>query len=142
MSVDTSYLPRVIYRVLAQNLEYAGAVLVEGVKACGKTFTAEQAANSAVFLDVDQGAADPVAIDPGLVLDREPPTLVDEWQIEANRVWNHVRDRVNRSGRMGQFILTGSAVPVVSEAGRSGCDACWRIGSLGNQGLTPPGQVL
>ena len=46
-----------------------------------------------------------------LVLTGEPPQLVDEWQLEATRVWNFVRSEVNRRGVPGQFILTGSAMP-------------------------------
>ena len=40
------YRPRVIDAVLADRLTSAGAVLIEGPKACGKTFTAEQQAAS------------------------------------------------------------------------------------------------
>lgn len=84
---------------------------MEGPKACGKTFTAEQFAASHVYLDTDYAALDAIRIDPGLVLSGDPPQLIDEWQLEATRVWNHVRSEVNRRSTPGQFILTGSAVP-------------------------------
>jgi hypothetical protein len=88
-----------------------GAVLLEGPKACGKTFTAEQYTASQAYLDTDQAAIGAVRVDPALVLSGDPPQLVDEWQLEATRVWNHVRSEVNRRGAPGQFVLTGSAVP-------------------------------
>ena len=105
------YLPRVTDRALASALEASGAVLLEGPKASGKTFTAEQAASSAIYLDIDEAGAEAVRIDPALVLNGERPQLIDEWQIEATRVWNYVRSVVNRTGTQGQFILTGSATP-------------------------------
>lgn len=105
------YLPRVTDNALASALQASGAVLLEGPKACGKTFTAEQAASSAIYLDMDDAGVDAIRIDPALVLDGQRPQLIDEWQIEATRVWNYVRSVVNRTGAQGQFILTGSATP-------------------------------
>lgn len=107
----TSYRPRVLDEVLSRRLRSSGAVLLEGPKACGKTFTAEQRAASAVYLDIDEAALAALQVDPKLVLSGAAPQLVDEWQLDATRVWNHVRDEVNKRGKHGQFILTGSAVP-------------------------------
>jgi uncharacterized protein len=104
------YLPRIADAELAARLRSAGAVVVEGPKACGKTATARQAAASEVLLDVDENARAAVALDPGLVLDGQTPRLIDEWQIEP-RIWNHVRRAVDDRGKPGQFILAGSAVP-------------------------------
>lgn len=105
------YLPRVLDGLLAARLGSAGAVLIEGPKACGKTRTAEQAARSAVYLDRDESSLHALQIDPALVLAGDPPQLVDEWQLDGTRVWNHVRSQVDERGATGQFILTGSAVP-------------------------------
>ncbi len=106
-----AYLPRIADTLLASRLRSAGAVLVEGPKACGKTFTAEQRARSQVFLDTDSRARTALTIDPTLVIGGDPPQLIDEWQLEATTVWNYVRAQVDRRGVPGQFILTGSAVP-------------------------------
>lgn len=38
------------------------------------------------------------------------PRLIDEWQI-APTLWDSIRYEVDQRGEMGQFILTGSAVP-------------------------------
>src|SRR5699024_6498536 len=40
----------------------------------------------------------------------EAPRLIDEWQ-EVPPLWDAVRYRVDKTGRKGQFILTGSATP-------------------------------
>lgn len=106
-----NYRPRVVDALLVDRLGSAGAVLIEGPKACGKTFTAEQHAASRVSLDIDEQARAALAVDPTLVLAGPPPQLVDEWQLDATRVWNHVRAEVDRRQRTGQFILTGSATP-------------------------------
>jgi uncharacterized protein len=105
------YRSRVLDSVLAARLRSAGAVLLEGPKASGKTRTAQQHTASQVYLDTDHAARSALAVDPALVLAGPAPQLVDEWQLDAVRVWNHVRSEVDRRGAPGQFVLTGSAVP-------------------------------
>ncbi len=105
------YLPRIMDGLLADRLTSAGAILIEGPRACGKSRTAEQIARSAVYLDRDDDALQALQIDPALALSGAPPQLVDEWQMDGTRVWNHVRAQVDTRGIPGQFILTGSAVP-------------------------------
>lgn len=105
----TQYRPRVVDRELVARLGRAGAVVVEGAKACGKTETARRVSASEVLLDVDADARRAMAIDPALVLRGAKPRLLDEWQV-APELWNHVRRAVDAEGT-GQFILTGSAVP-------------------------------
>lgn len=104
------YTRRVADEELKRCLAAAGAVLVEGPRACGKTVTARQEAASEVFLDVDRRAQDMIAVSPGLVLEGATPRLIDEWQT-APVVWNHVRRAVDARPGKGHFILTGSAVP-------------------------------
>ena len=106
-----TYLPRVVDAELTSRLGAAGAVLIEGPKACGKTETARQVAASEVLLDVDTNAQATLAVAPELVLNGPTPRLIDEWQIGANVVWNNVRRLVDDRQQRGQFILTGSAVP-------------------------------
>jgi uncharacterized protein len=105
-----AYAARVVDDELKARLSSAGAVVLEGPKACGKTATARQVAASEVLLDIDAAARAAVGVDPTLVLDGATPRLVDEWQVEP-AVWNHVRRTVDERNRPGQFILTGSAVP-------------------------------
>lgn len=109
-TVVGAYIPRIGDRELVSRLESAGAVLIEGPRACGKTAMARQVAASEVLLDVDENARHAAAVDPSLVLAGERPRLIDEWQIEP-LLWNHVRRAVDRRTDRGQFILTGSAAP-------------------------------
>lgn len=105
------YRPRIVDVELRRRLAAAGAVLIEGPKACGKTATAEQVAASKVFLDIEPALRVMADVDPSLILDGDTPRLIDEWQT-APAIWNHVRRAVDaRGGAAGQFILTGSAVP-------------------------------
>ena len=103
------YQPRVVDADLGRSLEAIGAVVIEGPRACGKTETARQAANSEVRLD-HPTARRTFSIDPDLLLAGETPRLIDEWQVEPD-IWNHVRHAVDDRQAVGQFILTGSAVP-------------------------------
>lgn len=105
-----AYLPRVVDHELSARLNAAGAVVLEGPKASGKTETARRAAASSVLLDVDENARRAAAIDASLVLEGPVPRLIDEWQVEPG-LWNHVRRAVDDRGEPGQFVLTGSSVP-------------------------------
>jgi len=105
-----SYLPRIADTELQERLRSAGAVLIEGPKACGKTATGQRASGSMVTLDTDLAARQLAAIDPGLVLQGPVPRLLDEWQL-APEIWNAMRREVDARQAVGQFILAGSAVP-------------------------------
>ena len=51
-----NYLPRISDKLLTEQLECTGAVLIEGAKWCGKTLSALQMANSVVYMqDTDEG---------------------------------------------------------------------------------------
>ena len=69
-------------------------MLIEGPKACGKTETAPQIANSSVILDIDIQAKLALAIDPSLVLEGATPRLLDEWP-EYPSIWSEVRRTVD-----------------------------------------------
>jgi len=107
------YLPRIADKVLETALEASGAVLIEGPKWCGKTRTAEEKAASVLYMqDPDHSASYLQAADikPSLLLNGDTPRLIDEWQM-APVLWDAVRFAVDQRGEIGQFILTGSAVP-------------------------------
>ncbi len=61
--------------------------------------------------DPDKTASYLAAADtkPSLLLNGETPRLVDEWQM-APVLWDAVRFEVDKRNKLGQFILTGSAV--------------------------------
>ena len=50
-NMDKTYKKRIADKLLSEQLEAAGAVLIQGPKWCGKTTTAQQAAASSLFLD-------------------------------------------------------------------------------------------
>jgi len=108
------YLPRISDISLGKALEASGAVLIEGPKWCGKTRSAEEHAASVLFMqDPDNRASYLKAADtkPSLLLQGATPRLLDEWQT-APVLWDAVRFAVDQRGENGQFILTGSAVPM------------------------------
>jgi predicted AAA+ superfamily ATPase len=113
----TAYMPRIADALLAEKLASTGAVLVDGARATGKTRMAEIVAKSSVYLDRDPADRAAMRLDPATLLVGEPPTLIDEWQLEANRVWGYVRGQVDVRQAPGQFILTGSTTPE-SDLGR------------------------
>lgn len=121
-----TYRARIADAELRQHLDRAGAILIEGPKACGKTETARQAAASEVLLDIDEQARAAVAVDPGLVLAGDTPRLIDEWQIEP-AIWNHIRRAVDERRQPGQFILAGSAVPADDATRHSGAGRISRL---------------
>ena len=104
------YRPRVVDQELAARLGSAGAVLIEGPRACGKTATGRRHAASEVLLDLDAGLRQAAELEPSLVLEGPAPRLLDEWQTVPS-IWNHVRRAVDIGSGPGRFILTGSAVP-------------------------------
>ena len=104
------YRPRVVDEDLAGRLGSAGAVLIEGPRACGKTATGRRHAASEVLLDVDAGLRRAAELEPGLVLEGPAPRLLDEWQTVPS-IWNHVRRAVDIGSGADRFILTGSVVP-------------------------------
>jgi len=112
--MEKKYLPRIIDKYLDSALEASGAVLIEGAKWCGKTSTAKQRASSVLFMqDPDYTLSYLKAADtkPSLLLKGDTPRLIDEWQM-APVLWDAVRFAVDERNEAGQFILTGSAVPL------------------------------
>jgi len=112
--MERKYLSRIADKLLDTALQASGAVLIEGPKWCGKTRTAKEMAQSSLFMqDPDYTTAYLKAADakPSLLLRGETPRLIDEWQL-APVLWDAVRFAVDERGVPGQFILTGSAVPM------------------------------
>lgn len=104
------YRARIADHELTERLASAGAVVIEGPRASGKTWTARQFARSEVLLDVDDQARRLARLAPSELLAGRTPRLIDEWQLEPH-LWNHIRRSVDDRQAKGQFILTGSAVP-------------------------------
>lgn len=107
------YKKRIADHILARKLEGKGAVLIEGPKWCGKTTTAEQVAASILYMDDPEKKEQNIAmseLNPKRLLKGAAPRLIDEWQI-APKLWDAIRFEVDHRRELGQFVLTGSAVP-------------------------------
>ena len=107
------YKHRIMDDLLTKKLQAKGAVLIEGPKWCGKTTTAEELAASKVLLarpDAKEHFKSLLEIDTDAALSGDTPMLIDEWQT-VPKLWDAVRYTVDHRRKMGQFILTGSAVP-------------------------------
>lgn len=107
------YRKRIADDILKRKLEGKGAVLIEGPKWCGKTTTAEQFAASVLYMDNPEKKEQNIAISelsPKRLLKGAAPRLIDEWQL-APKLWDVIRFEVDHRSELGQFILTGSAVP-------------------------------
>ncbi|MDD6389528.1 MAG: DUF4143 domain-containing protein [Firmicutes bacterium] len=107
------YRKRIADDILARKLEGKGAVLIEGPKWCGKTTTAEQIAASILYMDDPEKKDQNISmseLNPKRLLKGETPRLIDEWQL-APKLWDAIRFEVDHRSELGQFLLTGSAVP-------------------------------
>ncbi len=107
------YRARIADKILTEKLDAMGAVLIEGPKYCGKTTLAAQQARSTLSLSDPDTMRQYIAMantNIRLLLRGDTPRLIDEWQI-VPKLWDAVRNEVDRRGEDGQFILTGSAVP-------------------------------
>ena len=108
-----AYRYRIVDEILKRKLEGKGAVLIEGPKWCGKTTTAEQVAASILYMDDPEKKEQNITmseLNPKRLLKGEAPRLIDEWQL-APKLWDAIRFEVDHRRELGQFVLTGSAVP-------------------------------
>ena len=116
------YMPRLIDKAIEENLEVFGAISIEGPKWCGKTWTALNHANSVAYLNntADNFREKHLAeMDVNLVLDKDMPELIDEWQ-EVPAIWDAVRFKCDQDKEKGKYILTGSSVPISDKIHHSG----------------------
>jgi len=112
--IMADYRPRIADSILEDKLDAMGAVLIEGAKYCGKTTLACQHAKSILYMaDPDNREQNIILAQTniGRLLKGNTPRLIDEWQI-APQFWDAVRNEVDKRSKEGQFILTGSVVPV------------------------------
>ena len=121
------YKPRLIDRQVEDFLSAMGAVVIEGPKWCGKTWTSAQHSESEFYVGSPEGNFQNkhlAELSPDKVLEGKSPRMLDEWQ-EVPALWDAVRAEVDSRNAKGQFILTGSATPnrkgiLHSGAGRIG----------------------
>lgn len=97
-------------------------VLLEGPRSVGKSTLLGQIAaqTGAILLDLDDPATrDAVSADPATFVAGDQPVCVDEYQ-KAPVVLDAIKAELNRDGRPGRFVLTGStrhdALPAAAQA--------------------------
>ena len=125
-TTPTPYHARLADQDLKAALQRAGGVLITGPKACGKTETARQIAQSTLQADIDPELAKQLEILPEQALKGATPRLIDEWQIHPI-LWDLARHEIDRRREPGQFILTGSTAPGAGAAKHSGAGRFARL---------------
>ena len=123
------YIPRLIDNIIEEKLKIFGAISIEGPKWCGKTWTALNHSKSVTYLNntADNFREKHLAeMDVNLVLDKEKPQLIDEWQ-EVPAIWDAVRFKCDQDSEKGKYILTGSSVPVTDKIHHSGAGRICRM---------------
>lgn len=120
------YLARVVDSEMERGLRAAGCVVLEGPRACGKTWTGLRFAHSALRLDTDIDAQIIGAVEPSALLEGASPRLLDEWQV-VPKIWNHIRHACDATSERGLFILAGSARPVDDVTRHTGAGRVRRI---------------
>lgn len=103
--MDKKYKKRIADKLLAEQLEAAGVVLIQGPKWCGKTTTAQQAAASCMFMDNPAMLKANMMLaeaNPEMILEGKVPRLIDEWQL-APTLWDAARFEVSQRGLPGQL---------------------------------------
>ena len=129
MKMAKDYYTRLLDNKLGLYLETFGAVLIEGPKWSGKTTTASHHASSILKMQDPTQIKNNLLIAesaPKLLLDGAKPRLIDEWQV-APTLWDCVRVAVDDSGESGQFILTGSATPLLEATMHTGTGRIARV---------------
>ena len=92
------YFPRIIDNLLKKKLGTSGAVLLKGVKWCGKSISASQIAKSIIYMQDPSTREQNIALakaSPKKLLDRETPLLIDEWQI-IPFIWDAIRFEIDQ----------------------------------------------
>jgi len=107
----TGIVPRRIGAVTLDRLGEEPVVLLQGPRSVGKSTLLRRLAGDtgARLLDLDDVATrDAVASDPATFVGGPEPVCIDEYQ-HVPLVLDAIKAELNRDGRPGRFILTGSA---------------------------------
>ncbi|MFT0898864.1 ATP-binding protein [Candidatus Methanoprimaticola sp. MG2] len=123
------YKPRYVDGMIERSLKTFGGVCITGPKGCGKTWAGLNSAKSQTsLLDPEDNFRNRrmAQIDSLFALKGDVPHLVDEWQ-EVPEIWDAARFVIDKIGKPGQFILTGSSTPNLTQTSHSGIGRIDRI---------------
>ena len=101
------YIPRIVDSAIRRGLASYPGMLVTGPRAVGKTSTGLRFAASQLRLD-DPDDRHLCRADPMSAIERQPPVLIDEWQL-VPEVLFAVKRRIDDGAAPGSFVVTGSA---------------------------------
>ncbi len=109
-AMDTTTLPRLVTKSLADRLRVMPAVVVTGARQTGKSTLAQDLAPGArrYFSLDDLDVMDTARRDPNALLGGAQPVTLDEVQREPNLL-HAVKLAIDRRRKPGQFLLAGSA---------------------------------
>jgi predicted AAA+ superfamily ATPase len=122
LDVFVKYVTRATDSIVGEKLQALGGLMIVGPKWCGKTSTAQQFSKSALYLDDSEAGHSNIhiaSLNPSLLLEGETPRLIDEWQM-AQSLFDAARREIDKRGKSGQFIFTGSATPPSGQTRHSG----------------------
>ena len=119
-------MPRIVDQLMTNALRSAPAVVLEGPRACGKTWTGRKFANSMARFDELETTRLSLEVDPASFLAGEVPRLLDEWHL-ADGLWNAMRHACDDRAANGQFILAGSVKPTHAVTDHSGAGRVARL---------------
>lgn len=125
-AAPSGYLPRVVDQQMTEALRSSPAVVVEGPRACGKTWTGRTFANSMIRFDELEATRLSLEINPSSFLAGETPRLLDEWHL-VDGLWNAMRHACDDRAANGQFILAESVKPTYAVTDHSGAGRVTRV---------------
>ena len=108
-ALDAKYLDRVVDNEVAEALASSPAVLIEGPRGCGKTWTGRRFACSEVVLDGSEAMLLAAEVDPGSILEGPEPRLLDEWQL-VRGIWNPMHHVCDRRGGFGRCLAADAGL--------------------------------
>jgi predicted AAA+ superfamily ATPase len=133
------YHARVVDQKIEKGLRTFGAILIEGPRWCGKTWTMERHAASVTWL-MNRSTRLMAEVEPATALLGDKPHGIDEWQV-VPELWDEIRNQVDKESGRGQFLLTGSVSPPTGKTLHSGIGRISRMRmrtlSLYESGISP-----
>jgi predicted AAA+ superfamily ATPase len=117
-NIRRQYRPRVIDKLLREDLSAFGGVLITGPRSCGKSWTGSFHSESALFMG-DEETNRYAELNPTSALKGDFPRLIDEWQ-DVPKLWDLARRNIDFGSRKGMYIFTGSSIHPLNKTRHTG----------------------